>query len=135
MTPEDLLGGVAFHLRDREQHVFGGDVFVLEVVGFLEGTLQQLVQCRRHGRLCGGAGNFGQALDFFVGVTQDGLRTYADLFQNRRHNPFPVFDESCQRVQRQQLGVAVFRGDVVGALHRFLRLYGEFVPADRHGFS
>src|SRR5438105_3447600 len=26
-------------------------------------------------------------------ATQDGLRTYADLFQNRRHNPFPVFDE------------------------------------------
>src|SRR4029077_4668715 len=40
---EDLLAGIALELRDREQQVLGGDVFVLEVGGFFEGLLEQLI--------------------------------------------------------------------------------------------
>ncbi len=43
VTGEDLLGGVLLEVRDGEQQVLCGDVFVLEVGRFLEGLLQQLV--------------------------------------------------------------------------------------------
>ena len=113
--------------------MLGRDIFVLKIVGLFEGALQQLVQCRGRGRLRGSAGHLGQTLDLPIGLTQDRLRADADLLQNRRHDAFAVFDESCQQMQRHQLGVAVLGGEVVGALDRFLRLYRKSVPTDGHG--
>ena len=40
---ENLLRGVLLEVRDGQQQVLGGDVFVLEVGGFFESLLQQLV--------------------------------------------------------------------------------------------
>src|SRR3989442_1260502 len=38
-------------------------------------------------------------------------------------------------VNRQQLGIAVLGGELIGALHRFLRLQCEFVPTNCHDAS
>ena len=78
------------------------------------------------------AGNFGQALDLAVGLAENGLRTDADLFQHGQNDAFFVFEQRRQQVQGQQFRIAVLGGELVAALHRFLRLHGEFFPTDRH---
>jgi hypothetical protein len=49
MTRQQLLRRIALQTGQRQQHVLGRNVFVLEIVGFLERLLQQLIDLRRHG--------------------------------------------------------------------------------------
>jgi len=51
---------------------------------------------------------------------------------NGRNDALAVFHQRRQQVQRQQFRIAVLGSNVVGFLNRFLRLYRQFVPADRH---
>ena len=91
VTGEDLLSNVALEVRDREQQVLGGDVFVFEVGGFFEGLLQQLVRLIRHCGLGGLSGDLGKLFEFTIDFGQHGLRADADLFQHRRNNAFFIF--------------------------------------------
>jgi len=52
------------------------------------------------------------------------LGTCADFFEDRRNDALLVFDQGCEQVHGQELGIAVLRRDFIGALHGFLRLHG-----------
>ena len=80
------------------------------------------------------AGNLGQALNRAVDLAQYGLRTNADFLQHRRDDAFFILEQCSQKMQRLQLGIAVLGGQIVGALHRLLRLYSKFFPTDCHKF-
>ncbi len=91
MTRENFLRGIALQLRDRQQQMLGGDVFVFEIGSFFEGAFQELVGRRRDARLRRSAGDLRQLLDRLVRFVQNGLRANADLFKNRRDDAFFVF--------------------------------------------
>ena len=130
---QDFLRRIALQVRDGQQQVLGGNVLVLEIGRFLEGALQKFVRRLGERGLRGSAaGDFGQALDLAIGLVQHGLRTDADFLQHRQNDAFFVLQQRRQQVQRQQFRIAVLGGEVVAALHRFLRLYCKFFPTDRH---
>ena len=134
VTGQDRLRRVFLAVGCGQQQVFGGDVLILEVVGFLESALDQLIQGRRHARLSRAlARNFGQAADFAVGIMQDHLRTDAELLEDGRNDAFLVFKQGGEQVHGQQFGIAVFGCDLVGALNGSLRLHRKFVPTNGHG--
>ena len=66
VTGEDLLRDIAFEVRDRQQQMFGGDVFVLKVRGFFEGLLEQLVDFVRERGLGRFSGNLGELFEFSI---------------------------------------------------------------------
>ena len=94
VASQDFLCRVALELRDRQQQVFGRDIFVFEIIRFLESALQELVRRlgeRRLGRTF--ARNLGQLLDPAVALMQHGLRADANLLQHWRDDAFFVFDQ------------------------------------------
>src|SRR5581483_462621 len=132
LAGQDFLRRVALLLGDAQQQVLGRDVFVLEVVRFLESAIQNLVQSLRQVGLGSSTGNLGQAVDFVIDLAQHCLRPDANLFQNGRNDSFAVLDKGGQQVHWQNLGVTVFRGDLAGALNCLLRLHRKFVPTNSH---
>ena len=66
---EDRLRGSP-SASQRQQQMLGGDVLVLEVVGFFEGLVEQRCAVFGESRLCADAGNLRQALDLTVGLRQ-----------------------------------------------------------------
>jgi hypothetical protein len=78
-------------------------------------------------------GDFRQLIDFGVDLAQNGLRADADFFEDGGNDAFFVFEESCEQMDRLQLGIAVLRSELAGALDSFLRFDGKFVPTDGHG--
>ena len=135
MPGEDFLSRITLELRHRQQQVFSGNVLVLEIVGFLEGALQQLVHGLGESGLGSSARDFGQALDLAIGFIQDCLGPHSNFFQNGQHDAFAIFEQRGKQVDRHEFRIAVLRRQVIGALHRFLRFNSEFVPTDCHGFS
>ncbi len=130
---QNFLGGIALQVGDGQQQVLGRNILVLEIGGFLESALQQLVGRLGEADLRGSAaGNFRQALDLAVSLAEHSLRTNADFLQHGQNDALFVFEQRRQQVQRQQFRVAVLGGEVVASLHRFLRLHGEFFPTDCH---
>ncbi len=120
-------------MRDGQQQVLGGNVFVLEVGGFFEGLLEQLVDFVRERGLGGASRNLGQLFEFAIDLAEHGLRTDADLFEHGRDDALLVFEQGGEKVERLQFGIAVLGGEFVRALDGFLRFDGEFVPTDGHG--
>ena len=114
--------------------MLGRDIFVFEIVGFLERLLQHLVDLRRHGGLlrAAAARNLGQLLNLFVEIAEHGLRTDTDLLQHRRNDAFFIFNQRRQQMERCQLRIAVLGSEFVSALHSLLRFYGKFIQTDRH---
>ncbi len=130
---QNLLRRIALQVRDGQQQVLGGNVLVLEIGRFLEGALQKFVgRLGERGLRGSAAGDFGQALDLAVSLAQHGLRTNADLLQHGQNDAFFVLEQRRQQVQRQQFRVAVLGGEIVAALHRFLRLHRKFFPTNCH---
>ena len=133
MTGQNLLRCVVLEVRDRQQQVLGGNVFVLEVRASLKACSSSLLRGVRERGLGRFSGNFGKLFDFPIDLAENGLRSDADFFEHGRNDAFFVFEQGCEQVDRQKLGVAVLGGEVVCALDGFLRFDGEFVPTDGHG--
>src|SRR5438270_3869363 len=92
---QQLLGSVIAVfvrvLRDGEQKMFGGNVFVLEIVSFLEGLVEDFGDLIREAGLgAGAARNFGQAIDLAQCVLGHGLGARAEFGENRRDYAFFV---------------------------------------------
>jgi hypothetical protein len=132
VTGEDLLGRILLEMRDGQQQVLGGDVLVLEVGGFFEGLLEQLVGGVRERGLRRLAGNFGKLFDFAIDIAENGLRADADFFEHGRNDAFFVFEQRRQQVQPAAARGCRAQRRVVRALDGFLRFYGEFFPTDGH---
>src|SRR3954466_8943426 len=96
LARKNLLRRIALLLRNAQQQVLGGDVLVLEIVSFLERTLQQLAQSSRDRSLCGATGNLGQLLNLAINIIQDSLRTDSDLLEHGRNDAFAILDQRRQ---------------------------------------
>src|SRR5580693_3518042 len=92
MTCQDFLCWIALELRCCQQQVLGRDILVLEVAGFFESLVQQLIQGIGGRWLGRTARDFWQGLDYAVGIVQDGLRTNPYLLEHRRNDAFLVLD-------------------------------------------
>ena len=113
--------------------MLGRDVLILKLVGLFEGAFQRAVGVRRKMRLHGAAArNFWQPLDSSLNLLGNSFRIGADLGQDRRHNAFTILEQRGEQMQRGYLGIAMLRREIIGALHRLLRLQGEFVPSNCH---
>ena len=136
VTRQQLLRRIALQTGQRQQHVLGRNVFVLEGVGFLERLLQNLIDRRRHSRRlrAAAARDFRQLLNFFVEVAEHRLRPDADFFEHRRNDAFAVLDQRGQQMERSKFRIAVLGRELVRALDGFLRFDCEFVPTNGHGF-
>ena len=121
-------------MRCRQQQVLGRNVFVLEIAGFLESLVQQLIQGIGGRRLSRAARDFGQTVNDAIGIVQNGLRTNPDLLEHRWNDAFLVLDQRGQKMHRHEFGIAVLGCQIVGALHRFLRLDCKFIPSNCHDF-
>ena len=107
---EQLAGGVAALLGHGEQQVLGGDELVLEVAGFVEGALQDLVQRLRKVHAGLHAGGLGQVAQQAAGLGDNGVGVHAALFQHRADDAFLLLGERDQQVQRKHhLALAAFR--------------------------
>ena len=134
MAGENGLRGISLGLCGREQEVLGGNVLVFKIGSFLKSPVNELSERGRHGGLGRALSrDFGQVVDLAVRLVQNDLRTNAQLLENRRNDAFLILKQGSKQVQGQQLRVAMFGRDVVGALNRFLRFNREFVPANSHG--
>src|ERR1700749_3977743 len=115
--------------------MFCRKVIILEVVGFLEGLVEHLLLRGTHAWLLARALNLGQLRDGGVHRRQELLRPYAHLFQHRNDNAFLILEQRRHQMQRQHLGVAIFRGMARRSLNRLLRFHGQLVPLDCHLFT
>ena len=70
---------LALDLRQRQQQMLGGDVFILEPVGFLLGLVEDIVE--RPARAGLGAGGFGQAIQFSETILREAIRVGPELLQ------------------------------------------------------
>ncbi len=111
--------------RQGQQEVFGRDVFVLELVG-LPGRL--LHQCFHPGRE-GGTRPLhpGQGGEMPLEFLPDGARRYAQLLEQRRHQPVILPDQRVKQVLGRELGACERFRLPPCRLQGFLCLEGEFV--------
>src|SRR5438067_2465104 len=84
VTREDARRGRFLLLRNGEEEVLGGDVFVLEVVGRLERGVEDFAQRRRDHRLRRRAADFRELRDLRRDLRFDRRRVLAELVQDRR---------------------------------------------------
>ena len=118
-------------LGERQQQVLGGDVVVLEVLGFLAGAVKHLGQRVRHaGR--GPTRDLGQLGDSGVGTVQQFLHAHARAFQHRQDDALAVFQQRRKQMHGQDFRVAVLSGSGRGGLDRLLRFSGQFFPLECH---
>ncbi len=123
---EQLAGRVAALLGEGQQQVLGGDEFVLEMAGFVEGALQHLVERLREIHAGLASGGLGQVAKQAPGLGDDGIRMHAAFFQHRPDDAFPFFGQRNQQVQRKHhLAFAGFRNGLrlLQGLLRFLRQF------------
>jgi hypothetical protein len=132
---EQQLCAVIFLLREGEQEVLGRDVLVLEIVGFLECLVEDLLHGIGHAGLRAGAGNLGEFAQGLGCFCDELVGGYADFLQDRDDDAVLVFKQGGEQVQRQQLRVAVLGRERARALNRFLRFHCEFIPTDCHIWS
>lgn len=105
--------------------MFRRDPFIIEVGGFLEGLLEDLA-CGPGGFRFQGPSSpkRRQRVDLTPCLGQDFLAINANLVQHRNDDTFAVGEQGGEHMEREQFAIAVFRGEIVGALQRFLRLGG-----------
>ena len=102
---EQLARGVAVGRGDRQQDMFGRDVFVLQALRFVEGALENVVR-RLAEILFGNAGNLRQPLDLLFGLAGQRGRRHAQFFEQRRDHAVALSDQRPQKVQRLDLLLA-----------------------------
>ena len=128
---QQLPGRIAILSRDRQKHVLRGDVFVLEVFGFLEGALQHIVQRATH-VLLREAGHFRQPAHLALKFLRQHLAADSQPRQKRGDHAVGLRYQRGQQVHRLDLLIFVARGNFLRALQRFLRLDGHFFKSQHN---
>ena len=93
-----IARGVAFLVRDAEQHVLGGDILVFEVCGFAEGLLQRLVERLAQTGLRGAPATRGSFSSIWCSSCLEPLGGHTDLFEDGGDHALAVFDQRQQEV-------------------------------------
>ncbi len=92
MLREQLARGVAVRRGDRQQDMFGRDVFILEALRFVKGALEDVVR-RLAQILLGNAGNLRQALNLLFRLARQRGRRHAQFFEQRRNHAVALSDQ------------------------------------------
>ncbi len=130
---QQLAGRVAALLGDAQQQVFGGNEFVLEADGLVEGVLQDGIE--RRGEIHAGlhVGSLGQGRQQAHRLGDDGVRVYAAFLQHRPDDALFLFRQGDQQVQRVHHLAAILFGYDLALLQGVLRLLSQFVNAKHIG--
>ena len=100
--------------------MFRGDVFVFEVLSFLERLLQHFGQRDSHARLRVRALDLRQLRDRGVDSGEHLLDRHTDFFQHRDDHAFAVFQQRGHQVDGLYLRIAIFGRVSNGGLDGFL---------------
>src|SRR5882762_7443774 len=107
--------------------MLGRNVFILEIVSFLEGPLEHLVQRLAH-VLLREALDFRQLGDLLLNFLRQEFAANSQARQKRRHHAVGLRGQRREQVYRLNLLVFMARGD-------FLRSFDGFLGLDRHFFK
>ena len=130
---QNLRSRIAVEPRDGQQQVLGGNIFVFEFPGLVEGFFENSIRCRAQ-MLLGNAGDFGKPRQLRFDIARQDFRAHAEPRQQRRHDAVALLHERGKQVYRLNLLLVVSRSDFLSGLKRFLGLHGQFVEADHVSF-
>jgi len=99
--------------------MFGGDVFVFELLGGVPRFVEYFFQV--FGHVLVGALDFRQFLHRLVEVVGDNLGIDSDLLDGRVHDIFFVLDDALRQMQRVDLLVSVSRRQAHALFYGFVR--------------
>ena len=116
---ERLRHGLGFLCGEGEQEVLGGDVLVLEVGGFFEGSVEHLAESLAEAGLLCRPLDLGQPGDETVHPGEKLLYGHAHLVENREDDALLILKQRGHEVNRQRFRVAVVAGQPDRALDRF----------------
>lgn len=92
-----LSGGIASGSRNRQEDMFGRDVFVLQAFGFAECFFQNVIRCAAQ-ELLAGAGHFRQAFDLLFGFRGQGRWRSSQLLKQRGHHALLLRNQGPKKV-------------------------------------
>ena len=97
--PGQALGGLAgVGLRQGHQEVLGRDVLVAELLGDLEGAVEDAVQLPGDLGVGRGAGDLGPPLELALDLAGEGLGVRAELLEDRRDDAVLLLEQGEQEV-------------------------------------
>jgi len=120
-------GWIVALLGEGKQKVLGGDKFVLETGGLVEGALQHLVERLREIRSRLHAAGLRLSGQETLGFGQNGVRPHAALLDDRPDHPLLLLRQGDQQVEREDHLALIFFGNRLGLLQGFLGLLGELI--------
>ena len=123
---QQLAGGIAVLSSDSQKKMFGGDVLVLEIVGFLLRAFKNLIQGAAE-MLIREALHFGQAPGFALEILSQSFGTDAKARKKRRHNSIDLLIQCGKKMDRFYSLVFVACSDFLSGLESVLGLHSHFV--------
>ncbi len=129
-----MPGRIAVASGDRQEKVFGRDVLILESVRFLEGLLENVVERAAH-MLLGKPLHFGQPGDLPFDLLSQRFGVNAKPGEQRGHYAVALGYQRRQQVNRFHLLILVLSGNLLSALHGFLRLHGHFFKSQHNNLN
>jgi hypothetical protein len=120
-------GGIAFVRGDAEQEVLGRDVLVLQLLRFLEGSVERTAQRVADARLRRRTRYTRQRRQQLVELCAERLDRDAELQEHRHGGAFRLRDQRTQEVRRLDHAVATARREGLGLGQGLLALDGELV--------
>ena len=118
----------AFGVGQREQQVFGGDVFVAKHLGFSLGGIDDLREFAAERGLR--VALRGVARSFLCGGGPHAADICPDTLQHGNHDPLVLGEQRQQEMQIVDEGIAAFTRERDGFVQRFRALHGETVGID-----
>ncbi len=134
MPFQDFACGITLQPGQRQEHVLGRNILVLEVFGFVKSALNRFIEGLAE-LLLGEPADLGQATQCRFYVAGQRLGTHPETRQQRRHNAVTLFHQRAEQVHGLNLLLLVPPGDFLRLLQGFLRFYGQFVESHHRSLS
>ena len=115
------------HLDQGEQQVLGGDVLVLEALGFAEGLIQNPGECAADPALVGPAVDLWDAAEQLVHPVSEGARHRAQALHHPEHHAVGLRQQCVEQVLGLDDLVVAVGGETLGAGERLLGAPGQLV--------
>src|SRR6516164_9511594 len=131
---QQLPGRIPLASGNRQEKVFGRDVVVLEPVGLLECLLENVVERSAH-MLLGKPLHFGQPGDLPRDPLGQRFGVNAKPGEQGGHYAIGLGYQRRQQVNRFNLLILVLSGNLLGALHGFLRLDSHFFKSQHRNLN
>ena len=122
---------IALLLGNGQKQMLGRNVFILEIVSFLESPLEHLVQRLAH-VLLGKALDLRQLGDLFFNFLRQDFAANSQARQKRWHHAIGLRGQRREQVHRLNLLVFLRRSNFLRSLYGFLRLDGHFFKSQHN---